>query len=49
MKGDEDGHNLPDQQYPKEQVQHACHRPRHRRRSSQKQWGHRPEKLWSVR
>ena len=40
---DEDGRNLPDQQYPKELIRHACYRPRHRRRSSRRRWGHRPK------
>ena len=42
MTRDEGGRNLLDQQYPKEQAQRACHRPRHRRRSSRKRWGRTP-------
>ena len=42
MREDGDGHNLPDQQYPKGPVQRACHQPRHRRHSSRKRWGRRP-------
>lgn len=42
MTKDGDGRNLPGQQYPKEQARRACHRPQHRQRSSQRQWGRRP-------
>lgn len=43
MREDGDGHNLPGQQYPKERARRACYQPRHRRRSSRRLWGRRPD------
>jgi hypothetical protein len=49
MREGEVGRNLPDQPYPKGPAQRVCHRPRHRQRSSQRQWGHRPDRNESAR
>lgn len=43
MREDGDGRNLPGQQYPKERARRACYQPRHRRRSSRRLWGRRPD------
>lgn len=42
MKADGDDRNLLDQPYPIKLIQHACHRLRHRQRSSRRRLGHRP-------